>query len=121
MFSITSLRLYGLKAILIALGSISCVSMMQTPAEAATLYVPSSQYPTIQSAINAANRGDTIIVEAGRTYTENLVLRYKSAGTGYVTIQSSALANLPAAGNRVTPADAAICRPYARHPPVLRR
>lgn len=107
MFSITSLRLYGLKSILIALGSISCVSMMQTPAEAATLYVPSSQYPTIQSAINAANRGDTIIVEAGRTYTENLVLRYKSAGTGYVTIQSSALANLPAAGNRVTPADAA--------------
>ncbi|MBK9165429.1 MAG: VCBS repeat-containing protein [Acidobacteria bacterium] len=105
MFSISSLRLYTLKSVLIGLGSISCVSVMQTPAEAATLNVPSSQYPTIQSAINAANRGDTIVVEAGRTYTENLVLRYKS-GSGYVTIQSSALGSLPTAGNRVAPADA---------------
>ena len=107
MFSISSLRLYTLKCVLIGLGSISCVSVMQTPAEAATLNVPSSQYPTIQSAINAASRGDTIIVEAGRTYTENLVLRYKSAGSGYITIQSSALSSLPAAGNRVSPSDAA--------------
>ncbi|HMO81790.1 MAG TPA: VCBS repeat-containing protein [Pyrinomonadaceae bacterium] len=106
MFSFNTLRLYGLKAIFLGIGSLSCVGVMQTPAEAATLHVP-GQYSTIQAAINAANLGDTIIVEAGRTYTENLVLRYKSSGSGYITIQSSALANLPAAGNRVSPADAA--------------
>jgi parallel beta-helix repeat protein len=38
-----------------------------------TLIVPSSQYPTIQSAINAAMQGDTILVSAG-TYHENLVV-----------------------------------------------
>lgn len=105
MFSFNTLRLYRLKALFVAIGSLSCVGVMQSPAEAATLHVP-GQYSTIQAAINAANLGDTIIVEAGRTYTENLLLRYKSSGSGYITIQSSALANLPAAGNRVSPSDA---------------
>lgn len=71
-----------------------------------TLNVPSTQYPTIQSAINAAQLGDTIVVEAGRTYTENLILKYKSNGSGWITIQSSKLNQLPGAGNRVSPSDA---------------
>lgn len=93
-----------LKMIMVALGTISCFNAL--PAEAATLNVPSTQYPTIQSAIDAARLGDTIVVEAGRTYTENLVLKYKSAGTGWITIQSSKLNQLPAPGNRVSPSDA---------------
>ncbi len=38
-----------------------------------TLSVPSAQYPTIQTAINAAAPGDTILVSP-RTYPENLVI-----------------------------------------------
>jgi hypothetical protein len=81
----------------------------QHSAQAATLTVPSTQYPTLQSAINAAQYGDTIIVQAGMTFqTPNgpFVLPYKPGGTGtdadYITIQSSALSNLPA-GMRVGP------------------
>ena len=101
-------RVFGidrLKVIFVALATVSCFNAL--PAEAATLNVPSTQYPTIQSAIDAARLGDTIVVEAGRTYTENLVLKYKSSGSGWITIQSSKLNLLPAEGNRVSPSDAA--------------
>lgn len=74
------------------------------PTMGATLSVPDG-YPTIQAAIDAAAPGDTISLQAGRTYRENLVLKYKG-GAEYVTIQSSALAELPASGNRVASADA---------------
>ncbi len=85
----------------------------QQAARAATLNVPSTQYPTIQSAIDAAQFGDTIILQAGTTFqTPNgpFILRYKTGGSGtdadYITIQSSAVANLPA-GVRVGPANSA--------------
>jgi predicted outer membrane repeat protein len=41
------------------------------PLAAQTLNVPDINYPTIQSAINDANNGDTIIVSSGQ-YTENI-------------------------------------------------
>ena len=72
---------------------------------AATLNVPSTSYPTIQSAVNAANPGDTIVLQAGTTFSEEVVLKYKS-GSSYITIQSSQIANLPADGIRVSPSDA---------------
>ncbi|MBX3243176.1 MAG: VCBS repeat-containing protein [Acidobacteria bacterium] len=106
MFSPKTLRVYGLKGFFMVLAAVSCFGALNGPADAATLQVPSTQYPTIQSAINAANLGDTIVVQAGRTYTENLVLRHKSTGSGWITIQSSNLHLLPAEGNRVSPADA---------------
>ena len=40
------------------------------PASAATLNVPSGSYPTIQSAVNAASNGDTVLVAAG-TYSSD--------------------------------------------------
>jgi len=48
-------------------------------------------YTTIQSAVNASNAGDTIIVHVG-TYKENIVvdrkIEFKTAGDGDVTIQA---------------------------------
>ncbi|MGC2238021.1 MAG: FG-GAP-like repeat-containing protein [Pyrinomonadaceae bacterium] len=67
--------------------------------------MPSTQYPTIQSAVNAANPGDTIILQAGVTFTESVVLKYKTGST-YITIQSSALSSLPPDGQRVSPSHA---------------
>ncbi|HEY0376159.1 MAG TPA: hypothetical protein VGC87_04310 [Pyrinomonadaceae bacterium] len=76
-------------------------------ARAATITVPAGG--DLQSAINAASLGDTIILEAGATYVGPFTLPYKGEGTGtdadYITIESSALASLPA-GVRVTPAQA---------------
>ncbi|HEX5705699.1 MAG TPA: hypothetical protein VFX96_00270, partial [Pyrinomonadaceae bacterium] len=68
-------------------------------ARAATMSVPAGA--DLQAAINAALPGDTLVLDAGATYVGNFVLPNK-AGTGYITIQSSALTNLPAT-SRVTP------------------
>jgi hypothetical protein len=58
----------------------------------------------LQDAIDAAEAGDTIVLEAGATYVGNFTLPAKS-GDAYVTIRSSAPdAVLPADGVRMTPA-----------------
>ncbi len=60
----------------------------------------------LQAALNTAQPGDTIVLEAGAVYTGPFVLPAK-VGTNtvsdYITIQSSRLSELPAAGTRVTP------------------
>ncbi|HET6647296.1 MAG TPA: hypothetical protein VFH01_08215 [Pyrinomonadaceae bacterium] len=68
-------------------------------AHAATLTVPAGG--DLQAAILAAQPGDTIIVEAGATFSGTFHLPLK-AGDEYVTIQSSRLAELPE-GQRVSP------------------
>ena len=60
----------------------------------------------LQSAINAAQYGDTIVVQAGAVYSVNLVLPLKS-GTGEIVIQSSRVSELPD-GVRATPAQSAL-------------
>jgi len=72
-------------------------------ARAATINVPAGG--NLQSAINQAQPGDTISVQAGATFTGPFTLTNKVGGTGYITIQSSAIANLPV-GQRVSPAQA---------------
>jgi len=59
----------------------------------------------LQSALNAAQPGDAIILQAGATYSGNFTLPTKS-GSGWIYVQSSALSSLPAAGTRVGPAQA---------------
>jgi hypothetical protein len=57
----------------------------------------------LQAAINNAQPGDTIVLQAGATFTGNFVLPQKS-GSAYVTITSSGdLSRLPAAGTRMDP------------------
>jgi hypothetical protein len=67
----------------------------------ATLNVP-GQFSTIQSAINAANPGDTIIL-AVQTYNEYITLPFKGASGPFITIQSASLSSLPQQGTRVSP------------------
>jgi hypothetical protein len=60
-----------------------------------------------QAALNTAQPGDIIQLQAGATFTGNFTLPTKS-GTGWIYIRSSAHASLPAPGTRVTPAQAAL-------------
>ena len=64
----------------------------------------SSQF---QTALNTAALGDVIVLQAGTTYTGPFTLPNKGAGTNWIYVISSALASLPAAGNRVSPSAAA--------------
>src|SRR5262245_48423594 len=56
---------------------------------------------SVQAAIDAANYGDTVVIEANKTFTGNFILPKKS-GTGEIIIQSTEISKLPE-GKRVTP------------------
>jgi hypothetical protein len=60
----------------------------------------------LQAAINSANLGDVIVVDAGATFNAPINLPNKTTGSGWIYVISSAYASLPAPGNRVSPADA---------------
>src|SRR5205085_3567154 len=76
-----------------------------TSVRAATVNVPAGG--DLQAALNSAQPGDTIVLQAGATYVGPVTLPVKT-GSDYITIQSSALAALPPAGTRVSPAYAAL-------------
>ena len=81
---------------------IALVVLATSSARAATITVPAGG--NLQSAINSAQPGDTIVLEAGATYIGDFVLPNKS-GSSYITIQSSRIGELPE-GVRVGPAQA---------------
>src|SRR5215204_2949356 len=60
----------------------------------------------LQAAINAAQPGDTIVVQAGATFIDGFILPLKS-GTGEIVIQSSRISELPE-GVRVGPSQSAL-------------
>ena len=70
-----------------------------------TITVPAGG--SLQTAINNAQFGDTIVLQAGATYTGTFTLPAKS-GTGWIVIRTSAPdSSIPAQGRRMTPAYAA--------------
>ena len=69
--------------------------------------VPTGSATSLQSAINAATCGDTIVLAAGSTYSGNFKIPSTSCAnnSGWIEVVSSKLSNLPSSGNRVGPAD----------------
>jgi hypothetical protein len=62
----------------------------------------------LQAAINGAQPGDTIVLQAGATFTGNFVLPVKS-GNAFITIRSSAAdASLPGPNTRINPSYAGL-------------
>src|SRR5213080_4118294 len=62
----------------------------------------------VQAALNAAQPGDVVTLEAGATFAGNYTLPNKS-GAGWIIIRTSAPdASLPPPGTRITPAYAAV-------------
>jgi hypothetical protein len=79
------------------------VLMSASPAIAATIAVPAGG--NLQQAINSAQPGDTIALQAGATYTGPFTLPAKS-GDAFITIRTGGDAGLPGEGTRVSPAHA---------------
>jgi PKD repeat protein len=76
----------------------------KTQVEAASITVEKGG--NLQAAINAAEPGDTILLEAGAEFIGNFILPPKT-GDAYITIRSStSLSRLPGPGHRITPAHA---------------
>src|ERR1700730_3341559 len=62
----------------------------------------------LQGALDRAVPGDTILLQAGATFTGSFTLRPKT-GSGWIIVRTSAPdSSLPAAGTRMTPAYAAV-------------
>ena len=59
-----------------------------------------------QTALNNAKLGDTIVLQAGATFTGNFTLPVKTTGSGWIYVVSSNYSSLPSPGNRVAPTDA---------------
>ena len=86
---------------------------MSPAAESATITVPAGG--NLQTALNSAQPGDTILLQAGATFVGNFTLPLKS-GTAYITVRSSALdSSLPAANVRIDPRYASLL-PKLRSP-----
>ena len=74
-----------------------------------TVCASGCQYTDIQSGLNAAQFGDTILLRAGETYVGHYTLPAKS-GSGWITIRSDAsVASLPQPGVRLVPSDRPGC------------
>lgn len=70
----------------------------------ATLHVAAAG--NLQDALDKAQLGDTIVLQAGATFTGPFKLPNKTTGSGWIYVISSNLSNLPPPGTRVSPANA---------------
>jgi Calx-beta domain len=81
--------------------------LLSTTSHATTVNVHAGD--NLQTAIDNASPGDTLILDAGATFSGNhngpIILSAGKTGSGYITIESSALASLPDANHRVSSSD----------------
>ena len=73
----------------------------------------------LQAALNAANLGDVIELQAGATYPGKITLPNKTSGTGWIIVRSSAWKNLPPPGTRVGPQHASLMAKITTNPSAL--
>src|SRR6266852_117201 len=73
----------------------------------------------LQAALNAANLGDVIELQAGATYPGKITLPNKTSGTGWIIVRSSAWQNLPPPGTRVGPQHAPLMAKITTNPSAL--
>lgn len=86
-------------------GLAACLALA-SDAAAATIMVRAGE--NLQAALNVAQPGDVILLEAGATFRGNFTLPVKSGAT-YITIRSAAAdGQLPGTGFRISPAYAAV-------------
>jgi hypothetical protein len=104
----------GLTAACVVHGVAPAATLPATPQTFDTSYVaPTGATLTVatggdlQAALNQAQLGDTIVLQAGATFTGPFRLPNKTTGSGWIYVVSSDLANLPPPGQRVGPNDAA--------------
>ena len=85
--------------------SVAALVTFAVPAGAATITVNAGG--NLQTALNSAQPGDTILLQAGATFTGNFTLPVKS-GTAYITVRSAAAdSSFPVSGIRIDPRFAA--------------
>jgi len=85
--------------------ALAALLWLATPAYAATTYVHAGDNQ--QTALNNAQPGDVLVLDAGASFTGPFTLPNKGSVSQYITITSSALTSLPGPGHRVSPADTA--------------
>jgi len=92
-------------------------SMADTPAPGAS-HPPVSTMAALQSALNSANCGDTILLQAGTTFTGTVVLPAKNCDDNHWIIVRSSGADtaLPSEGTRLTPCYAGVASLPGRPP-----
>jgi len=85
--------------------------------------VPAGDANAFKQALTNAQLGDTIELQAGSTYNGSFTFPNKTIGSGWVVVRSSAYANLPASGIRVSPSDAVnmpkLVSPGANSPTII--
>jgi PKD repeat protein len=84
--------------------AVAALAIGATAAQAATLYVAAGG--DLQQALDAAQPGDTVLLQEGAEFVGNFVLPFKT-GSGWITVRTSAPDSvLPPAGVRIRPSDA---------------
>jgi len=73
----------------------------------------------LQAALNAANLGDVIELQAGATYPGKIQLPNKTNGTGWIIVRSSAWQTLPPPGTRVSPQHVSLMAKITTNPSSL--